>query len=291
MSEQLGHSPEIQTTDQEQNIVLKGLTRVVGQWREWRLNQLEESVTKLQHTVEDVDESMKVNQVTGQYARIERGVGAVVKDKDFNNPETSQAEKDAWKIKTSHTSATEKEAPDGTKVTPLRPVTREEINVKRSVETAEARAVRPSGSISDLHRIYDRVDTETAKQQAPIPDRRRERGNEKARALVDESLRRRNLLKDQTARGPTPKIRIGTEEHTEVMKRERLTGKQKKGLRKAEKVLGSQQNAVSNQVEYVKSVADGTDQSAKRSQRRIEYTQSRIDRKQKKIIKLRSKTT
>lgn len=294
MTEQLGRGPENQPPTPEQNMVLNGVTKVVDVWRRVRIGQLQNDISQLDDTIDSARSTLGVNQVTGKYAHLQNVAFGGVKEP--TTPDAPEEGRQNWITMAGHTSKSDTVAKDGTEAKSLRPTTKPEQRIKRKVERAEARTVRPAGVVIDLHRIYDLPDEEAINALPDIPNRRPNRGNEKARALVDESLRRTSsprggkLLEDQPARGPEPKIRLGTEEHKQATSEQRLQegltarGSEAKRIRKATKVQARQGKAVTRQVGYVERVASGTDRKAKKLNRKITRAQNQIVKKRRKIV-------
>lgn len=308
--------PNIETSQpkpSEHTLVLSGIERAVNGLRRWRAERLSTQIGHHQDEIDDIsDVSFDVNKATGAYA-LETGPDFFIKFPVAKGGERSLAAAKAI---------------DELHKGPLRPATRTEIGVVRKTDRKLRANARRAGYIQDLYAIYDRFEEpqekptlpdrrtgevtgsqEESDQRAEIesmlrrvginPEPRPKIGNVELRKENDEALRRAGLLRDQPAQPGREGIHVGTDEHRELVKNQRISKREKRNTQRADRLVNDLNTGRSlrslefsnifKRVGYVESVATGRDKSVRKLEKKQDKLQRKIDRKTHKLQRLNNR--
>jgi hypothetical protein len=262
MTESSQPNPEVQNPinrdDPELGIVRSAFGRI-SEWRRNRAaNSLAADIERYETAIGASQESQEVNRVTGEYTLI---TGPNLRTKFPGEVgEISEDHKGDY-----------------------RPITGGERRVRRKTERAFMPNSRRAGVVYDLNTVYGRKDPNVEPVDLlDLPDRKPGVGNQEMRAKVDEALRRAGLLDDQAPQ-PTPELlKLGTPEHRAVVATERLRPAEQRSIRSATRKATQFDRRVTRKVDYVESVAVGTDRSAKRHEKKQAKLRRKIAKKQQK---------
>lgn len=158
----------------------------------------------------------------------------------------------------------------------LRPVTRRERRVALKADNKMRANFTIAASNRRLEAVYNMADPASVKPE--FEDSTPEIGNPGVRNAVDELLRREGILTDKQPAGAVTEVKIGTSKHRELIKKERLTGAERRAVNKyTRKYLLNSAKSKANRY-LIKEIALG--RSGDKAKKRL------TKRRQKRVKKL-----